>query len=196
MFIIEVFNFFIGLLVKIINSIILRSSKPLIIDNKIKCETNNLKILSYNIDCLFVHYDVFKLIRLLNYIETVISKGEVDIICLQEVWEKSFVNKLIKLAYEHNWSLCHPSLHKKYFIGENTGLVFLSKYEIEEQSIYTYSECKSSCAMAYKSAQFVKFKANEKDTYIVNTHLQSSFKYLNFTDIAQRQLDTILGVID
>ena len=191
-----VYNIVFSFVIKIID--IFNYDKGNIIKNIYSQNKNNdiLNILSYNIDNLFVHYDFLKNKRLLNDLENIFFRKDIDIICLQEVWNTNFKKKLISIAQKNNWNYAIPSNKKKYFIGENSGLVIFSKYTISEQRIHIYKNSKGACSLSNKSAQYVKIQLNtNKEINVINTHLQSSHlnHYQDFRKTTIKQLEELIS---
>ena len=88
------------------------------INNTINNKKNNneeLKIMSYNIDGLFVHYNLNNYENIAKFIKYQFLDNNIDVICLQEVWEKSIVD-LIKKDLTHLY-IANPSTKLKYYIG-------------------------------------------------------------------------------
>jgi endonuclease/exonuclease/phosphatase family metal-dependent hydrolase len=191
-----VYNIIFSFVIKIID--IFNYDKGNIIKNIYSQNKNDnvLNILSYNIDNLFVHYDFLKNKRLLNDLKNIFFRKDIDIICLQEVWNTNFKNKLIIFARQNNWNYAVPYNKKKYFIGENSGLIIFSKYTISEQKIHIYKNSKGTCSLSNKSAQYVKIQLNiNREINIINTHLQSSHlsHYQDFRKTTIKQLEELIN---
>lgn len=166
--------------------------------NKIKLYKKNLKIVSYNIDGLFAHYIHLNYINISKYIRYLLLEDNVDIICLQEVWEKSILNMIKKNLNDVDLYYAQPPTNLKYYIGEHTGLLIISKYPIIYQDYYKYDLLNFTCSFTNKGLQFVKVLFNNKEYNIVNTHLQSSFNKcrLMYQNTAEIQLNQIINYLN
>ena len=141
-----------------------------IIDNKPK---QTIRIMSYNIKALFSFYNAARIQRLVEYIEELFLNGSVDIICLQEAFELDLYNKLYKLANDLRLNIVHPSLERKYYVGENSGLVVISRYPIIDHMFLKYDQCSGLCRLANKGAHYITVDIHGNYFNLVNTHLQS-----------------------
>ena len=158
-------------------------------DNDIKKVT----IMTYNIDGLFCHYNSHRIKALIKDIISIIKNKDIDIFCFQEVWHYDLHNKIIELAVKENLNYAFPSNKKRYWLGESSGLITLSRFLIKDQQIYTYENRIGACALTNKGAQYLTVKLNNhKDLNIINTHLQSShhnyfqdFQHVTFKQIKE-----------
>ena len=99
------------------------------------------------------------------------------------------------MADKNNINYAFPSNNKKFWIGECSGLLVLSRYPIIFQQIYNYKDSIGPCYLTNKCAQYLKIKLCEDNNInIVNTHLQSShLKYFqNFQHISFKQLEELV----
>ena len=188
-----------GLFYKIYNLCSKKSKISTIIkpNNEKLLNKKNLKIVSYNIDGLFAHYIHLNYINISKYIRYLLLEDNVDIICLQEVWEKSILNMIKKNLNDIDLYYAQPPTNLKYYIGEHTGLLIISKYPIIYQDYYKYDLLNFTCSFTNKGLQFVKVLFNNKEYNIVNTHLQSSFNKcgLMYQNTAENQLNQIIDYI-
>jgi endonuclease/exonuclease/phosphatase family metal-dependent hydrolase len=125
------------------------------------------KILSWNIQELFWYSNSAKLNNILEYIK----KSDCDVICLQEVFEISSLerilyNKEILQKYPFSITGCMKS---KYLFGENSGLLVLSNQPIQYVKFepllpYEFPDSFASKGILYFSVGDKNFAA---------THLQS-----------------------
>jgi len=169
--------------------------KPL---NNIKLNKNNLKIVSYNIDGLFAHYNHINYINISKYIRYLLVKEKVDVICLQEVWEKSILNMIKNNLTDINLYYAQPPTNLKYCLGEHSGLLVISKYPIIYQDYLKYEQLKFTCSFTNKGLQHIKISRNNKEYDIINTHLQSSFNKcgLMYQNTAEIHFNQILNYIN
>lgn len=156
---------------------------------------NNISILTYNIKQLLfwvLYHDIDKII---DYLLT----KNTTIICLQEIFSDTSKNKIIKRMNSQ-----YPFIIKKvnrkafYGLGEDSGLMILSKLPFKKQDI-VYSIFSESYHIDQCSNKgFVMIKLNHKGYRfnIVNTHLQSDYQNKLYTSIRKHQITTILKVID
>ena len=142
--------------------------------------TNDLKILSYNIDGLFLHYNHQNYVNISKYIRYLFTEEKIDIICLQEVWEKNILDLIINNLNDLNLFYSFPPNTKKYCIGEDSGLVTISKYPIILNDFEKHLNSNLTCSMTNKGFQYLVVKIKDKNISLINTHLQSSFNRCNF----------------
>lgn len=121
---------------------------------------------------------------------------EMDFICIQEAWHRDYsrtlVNELHKIYPWIIYDVGNSNLYNNYFIF-NSGLMFVSKYEILDACFKTYSHSCKQCLFSGKGLLMVKvlLEKTSKGTkvgYIFNTHLQA---YQGETPIIQKQLDEV-----
>ncbi|XP_056011189.1 sphingomyelin phosphodiesterase 3-like isoform X3 [Ostrea edulis] len=122
---------------------------------------------------------------------------ETDFLCIQEAWDRDHSKRLIQNLHKvYPWILYDvgdASLFNNYFIF-NSGLMFVSKFEIIHACFKTYSHSCKQCLFSGKGLLMVKVlleKSNGENRvgYIYNTHLQA---YQGETPIIQKQLDEVL----
>ena len=191
------YNMFMLLYVKIVDLCLYYNREETIIKNRNIKEHNKkkLNILTYNVDGLFWHYNDKILNDLLINLDKLMDK-DIDIICLQEVWHYNLLYKILEFAKNKMWNVAIPSNKKRYFIGENSGLLTLSKYPILHQKIYNFDISRGACGLTYKGAQYLKIQISDnKRINIINTHLQSShFNYCqDFRRISLQQINEIIS---
>lgn len=158
-----------------------------------KNDVKKIKIMTYNIDGLFWHYDCQRMEDLLKDIILIIRNKDIDIFCFQEVWHYDLHNKIIELAEKENLNYAFPSNNKRYWLGESSGLITLSRFSIKDQQIYTYKNRIGACALTNKGAQYLTINLNNNQNInIINTHLQSShhnyfqdFQHITFKQIKE-----------
>lgn len=149
-----------------------------------KCQKIQIKsITSWNIQELFWHcYNGEKINNILNYI----LSSQSDIICIQEAFEiptldAIIFNESIKCKYPY---FLTGSLANRFIIGENSGLIVLSKYPIIFKQFTPFRKTSWPDAFASKGALYFSIGGLN----FVNTHLQSDNNI-----IACIQLNNILS---
>ena len=189
-----------GLFYKIYNLCSKKSKISTIIKPKNEKILNkkNLKIVSYNIDGLFAHYIHLNYINISKYIRYLLIEDNVDIICLQEVWELSILNMIKNNINDIDLYYAQPPTSLKYCVGEHTGLLVISKYPIVYQDYLKYEQLNFTCTMTNKGLQHIKINYNNNYYNIINTHLQSSFNKcgLMYQNTSENQLNQILNYIN
>lgn len=165
---------------------------------------NNVKILSFNIDDIAYHRhyytnkDEARAVEIINYIDSTHS----DVICLQEVWSETMKQELMDAFIAKNYYVALPPWDKKFFVGENSGLMLISKYPIISQTFLKFGNNTFGCSFTNKGVQYchVRIPSEDPETstdlYLANAHLQASFTYissfLDFSKRAETQLDSII----
>jgi endonuclease/exonuclease/phosphatase family metal-dependent hydrolase len=160
-------DFLYGLFCKL-TSLIIRSFTP--IHNR---SNTVLRIMSYNIQALFPFYNTTRIDNVIRFIETMFAQNRVDIVCLQEAFELDVYDKIYEMANANHLNVVHPPLKRRYFVGENTGLVSISRYPIRHSDHIYYDISTGLCGLANKGAHYIEFAIGDGITHIVNTHLQS-----------------------
>jgi len=127
---------------------------------------NPRKIVSWNVQGLFFYMNNSKLINLLREIRNL----DADVICLQEVFEDYLKYNLV-----HRLSDIYPyylsgNLDKRYIVGEDSGLLVLSKYPLQFQKECILDDCSFPDTMSNKSILY--FRAGNRN--FATAHLQSS----------------------
>ena len=141
----------------------------------IRYEVNPIKIISWNIQCLFFYLNPQKIE---NIIEKLIEFNA-DIICLQEVFEDHIKKKII-----HDVKSIYPyyllgNTIKKYKVCEDSGLLILSKYDINYIGEKYLKGLVLPDSLCNKSILYFSVGGY----YFVTTHLQAD----NF-NISKKQL--------
>jgi exonuclease III len=129
-------------------------------------EVNPRSIISWNIQGLFCFTTPLKV---KNVIEK-IRKFDSDIICLQEVFEDHIKEKIInevKDIYPH-YILGNNT--KKFVVGEDSGLLVLSKYHINFKKEFLIEECVLPDYLCNKTV--IYFSVGEYN--FSTTHLQAN----------------------
>lgn len=142
---------------------------PKLVNNNNKYDTTKtISICTWNIQCLFIYMNN-KYTKLNNIIKHIKSINK-DIICLQEVFDdfsKQYIIENLKFVYP-NYLL--GTRKKKYILGEDSGLLVLSKYKINYLNEFVLDGGIFPDTLSNKSALFFKIK----NIIFCNTHLQSN----------------------
>ena len=150
---------------------------------------DDIRILSYNIQGLFAFYNTGRLSHIVDWIYRMFQQGLVDIVCLQEVFELDLYNMLYAICNRRSLYISHPLLDRKYKIGENSGLVIISRTPISNPMFFEYTQSSQGCRFARKGAYYVQVQeANGRTFDVINTHLQSED-----TTIAMSQFRSIVS---
>jgi endonuclease/exonuclease/phosphatase family metal-dependent hydrolase len=131
-----------------------------------------LKILSLNLWLLPPPFSVENKNRLKKFVEFIKSQNP-DIVALQEVWLKRYVNFLRKHLKDYNIHCCGNSLYNK------SGLVTLSKIkpqEVESSKFKNTGKISIIEQLAKKGYLKTKLSIAGKMLSIINTHLYDSAK--------------------
>ena len=184
--------------------------------NKGVPDPEQLRILSYNINCLFFHHDQEQVDGIVAYFRHILVEGLTrsvdvpDIVCLQEAWEETVIRRLCAVAHEAGWHVAHPATAKRYFVGEHTGLLVLSRFPIMDQAVHIYTTTAGEDCMSAKGAQYLTIdlsgghtaknstvKSGGNVLNLVNTHLNAAGSIAGGTsscenNAAQQQLAQLL----
>jgi len=137
-------------------------------------ENNEIRIVSYNIKALFPFYNKRRIKDLANYIETLFVERKTDIVCLQEAFELDFYNQLYAMCAKNRLNIVHPPLERSFVVGENSGLVTISRYSVTYDKFVRYDRGAGLCWFANKGAHYMTVGiGSNKSLPLVNTHLQS-----------------------
>ena len=146
-------------------------------------KTNKIQsVMSWNIQQLFWHcYEGGKICNIIKYL----IQNDYDVICLQEVFELSTINGIIsnidiQSKYPH---FLTGTMYNSFLIGENSGLLILSKYPIIFEQFVPFHKTAWPDSMASKGALYFSIC----NTHFITTHLQSGDEA-----IAYKQLKYIL----
>lgn len=145
---------------------------PVYIPIKIK------KIISWNVQELWWHsYHGHKINNIIRYI----VQSDADIICLQEVFEVSSIYKIVynKDVYAHFPHFLTGNMHNSYLLGENSGLLVLSKYPIQFKKFAQFPMAAVPDIFSSKGA--LCFAVGQQN--FITTHLQA-----NYLNISLKQL--------
>ena len=173
-----------------------------------------LRILSYNINCLFFHHDQEQVDGVVAYFRQLLVSNTAtsmvpDVVCLQEAWEERVIRRLIDVAHDAGWYAAHPATKKAYFVGEHTGLLVLSRFPIVGQAVHIYTTTAGEDCMSSKGAQYLTIDLSgstasntavlntDKRLHLVNTHLNAAGSITggassNGNNVARQQLAQLL----
>ncbi len=151
--------------------------------NSVSINDKPTHIITWNTQCIFLHMKKHKLQYIINTIESFKSN---DILCLQEVFEDTCKQRLInELSHMYPYYLC-GNMNKRYIIGEDSGILILSKYPIQLEKEIILDEYIFPDRMANKSIVYFKVGCLN----LVTGHLQSNNMFDN-NDISTRQIKMI-----
>jgi endonuclease/exonuclease/phosphatase family metal-dependent hydrolase len=123
--------------------------------------------MTWNIQGLFIYMNEEKIMNIVSQLQLM---NHVDVICLQEVFDDELKQIIIsKMKYTHPYYLL-GNTKKRYIVGEDSGLLILSKYPIEFVKEVNLHQSRFPDKFANKSLLYVKVG----DLKIMNTHLESS----------------------
>jgi len=123
------------------------------------------EIISWNIQELFLYRDIGKLYNIINYLK----EFNCDVICLQEVFENYTKNKIIEELKKKYPYYLSGNMNKKYIIGEDSGLLVLSKLPINFIKEINLKNMKLPDSLANKTILYFKIGIIN----FITTHLQS-----------------------
>lgn len=156
----------------------------------------NLKLMSYNIDGLFCHYNNENYKNIANLIRNKFLNDEINVLCLQEVWEYSIYKLIIDKISDLNLYISQPPTQLKYYVGEHTGLLFISRFPIIYQDFMKFNDLNFTCRMTNKGFHHIDIAYQGSIFTIINTHLQCSlgnYKYIcQYQHIAKKQMEQII----
>jgi len=136
--------------------------------NSLNCDKLNQvnSIVSWNLQGLFCYLYQLKIDNIIKELQLINS----DVFCLQEVFEDELKETIIKrLSHTHPYYL-HGRTDKKYYVGEDSGLLVLSKYKINFVKEVVLPSVINSDKFANKSILYFQIG----DLNFSTTHLQSS----------------------
>jgi endonuclease/exonuclease/phosphatase family metal-dependent hydrolase len=141
-------------------------------------------IVTWNIQGLFMHMNDDKTRNILYQLKRM---NDIDIICLQEVFENSLKDKIIYELRDNQPYYLLGDTYKRYLVGEDSGLMILSKYPIEFVKEHVLEEYNFPDRMANKTVLYFKVG----DLNLMTTHLQSNNMFDN-TELSSKQLRQII----
>ena len=141
-------------------------------------------IVTWNIQGLFMHMNDDKTRTILYQLKRM---NDYDIICLQEVFENSLKDKIIYELRDNQPYYLLGDTYKRYLVGEDSGLMILSKYPIEFVKEHVLEEYNFPDRMANKTILYFKIG----NLNLMTTHLQSNNMFDN-TELSSKQLRQII----
>ena len=145
---------------------------------------NPKSIVSWNIQGLFLFMNPLKtenILRELHYFTE-------DIICLQEVFENPLKERIIEGLKDKYPYYLTGNRNKRFWVGEDCGLLVLSKYKVQFVKEVILDEYVFPDTMANKSVLYFRIGCRN----FVTTHLQSS-NMNDAEDIAIRQIKIVMN---
>lgn len=160
-----------------------------IINNIINNKSKKISISTWNVQGLFFYIynrkektkEIIKNIKIMN----------TDIICLQEVFDDTLKEEIINNLKDIYPNHLHGNLNKKYVVGEDSGLLILSKYNIEFIDEEILLGAKLPDVFANKSSIFFKIE----NIVFCNVHIQSS-EWSENRDLSKKQIERIINKYD
>lgn len=172
-----------GLWIRLFRLVSRKYTFPLTNSYNINIKDKPTRILTWNTQGVFFHINKQ---RINNIITSIKSFNVVDIICLQEVFDNTCKERLIyELKYIYPYYLL-GNINKRYIVGEDSGLLILSRYPIQFEKEVILDEYIFPDRMANKSILYFKVGCLN----LVTGHLQSNNMFDN-TDISTRQIKMI-----
>ena len=149
------------------------------------------KIITWNVNGIFLYLNNEKLKRIIKTIHNL----DADLICLQECFDNSIKNTIVNnLNFQYPYFIS-GSLKKRFVVGEDSGLLVLSKLPIEHVKFYSYN--KSSGLDGWFSNKGVLYFRVDGMNF-ANTHTQSEdlcycdIDYKNNPSITKKQIKELL----
>ena len=148
------------------------------------------KIITWNVNGIFLYLNNEKLKRIIKTIHNL----DADLICT-ECFDNSIKNTIVNnLNFQYPYFIS-GSLKKRFIIGEDSGLLVLSKLPIEHVKFYSYS--KSAGIDGWFSNKGVLYFRVDGVNF-ANTHTQSEdlcycdIDYKNNPSITKKQIKELL----
>lgn len=148
-------------------------------------ENKPIRIVSYNIKALFPFYNARRMKDIINFIEILFVERKTDIVCLQEAFELDFYNQLYAVVEKLSLNIVHPPLERKLRVGENSGLVTISRFNVTYEKFVRYDMAAGLCWFANKGAHYMTICLGNKSLRLVNTHLQSDNEQIAINQFGQ-----------
>ena len=155
--------------------------------NQISKSTENqeIRIVSYNIKALFPFYNKRRMKDLINYIESLFIERKTDIVCLQEAFELDFYNQLYAIVANLRLNIVHPPLERSFRVGENSGLITISRFPVTHEKFVRYDQAAGLCWFANKGAHYITVRIGKNALRLVNTHLQADNETIAINQFGQ-----------
>jgi len=138
-------------------------------------ENNPETLLSWNIQSMFYFTTPLKVKNIINKIEYF----DTDVVCLQEVFEDSVKKNIIEsLSHKYGYYLIGET-GKKYIVGEDSGLLILSKLNINFIKEIEFYDNKWPDYMARKTVVYFKVgNYNFSNAHIHSNNLEMAGRHL------------------
>ena len=134
-------------------------------------------ILSWNIQELFLFTNKLKITNIIKYLK----RTNADIVCLQEAFEDKAKTRITEgLKEKYPYHLVGNS-KKSYIVGEDSGLLVLSKYPIIKIKFTPLKDLVLTDDLANKGILYFTVQG----VNFVNTHLQAFFETISMKQIQQ-----------
>ena len=149
------------------------------------------KIITWNVNGIFIYFNNEKLKKIIK----VIHNLDADLICLQECFDNTIKDSIVNnLKFQYPYFIS-GSLKKRFVVGEDSGLLVLSKLPLEHVKFHSY---KNSCGIdGWLSNKGVLYFRVDGMNF-ANTHTQSEdlcycdMDYKNNPSITKTQIKEIL----
>tara|TARA_Y100001935_G_C17305696_1_gene512173 strand:+ start:1582 stop:2346 length:765 start_codon:yes stop_codon:yes gene_type:complete len=167
-------------------------------------KNNPSSIISWNIQALFLFLFPQKMENIIHELKNLQS----DVICLQEVFEDSYKEQIIKELKEKYPYYFIGTMDKKWKLGEDSGILILSKYDVKiEKEIlldnFVFPDYFCSRSIIYFTIGEYNFatshlQSNQEDVSKQQLEIlkkESPFeKYILLGDLNNNHSDEIMGV--
>lgn len=153
----------------------LRKMKQSNCDNFSVSETDPKTLLTWNIQSMFYFTTPLKVKNIINRID----EFDTDVVCLQEVFEDNVKKEIInKLSHKYRYYLIGET-GKKYIVGEDSGLLILSKLSINFIKEIEFYDNKWPDYMARKTVVYFKIgNYNFSNAHIHSNNLEIAGRHL------------------
>ena len=125
------------------------------------------KIITWNVNGIFIYINNEKLKRIIK----IINNLDADLICLQECFDNTIKDSIINnLKFQYPYFIS-GSLKKRFVVGEDSGLLVLSKLPIEHVKFHSF---KYSCGLDgwFSNKGVLYFRVDGKT--FANTHRKTT----------------------
>ena len=136
-------------------------------------------IISFNMNALFLYYEADLHTKALELIEAMME-NDVHTVVIQEAWEESVISTILS-----TFPYCYvaiPPTGRRFYLGENSGLVTISKFPIVSQTFTRHPYAVGTCRLAIKGAQAIRFR--DFAFTLINTHCQSFHKKISIKQLS------------
>ena len=160
----------------LIYKIVYKSGKDTIMkisNNPYITDSNKYNILSYNVKLLLASTTRNRIHLLI----TTILNSDYDIICFQELFCE-YARQQIYEAFKYKYRYCVIKAGREQFLSEDSGLAVFSKHFIQQSGFTPYKTGFGTDMLANKGFLTCKLIINDNKYILINTHLQSSYDYL------------------